>query len=274
MSGAHGKDLVLKVPAGTVVRNSQGEVIVDLTGLNEFEFLQGGRGGKGNAFFKTSVNQAPDYSQPGEPGQEMEIRLELKLIADVGIIGYPNAGKSTLISRISAAKPKIADYPFTTLTPNLGVVKISDEVSFVVADIPGLIPGASRGVGLGIQFLKHIERTQVFVHLVDASGMSGRDPMQDYRDINVELKEYDNSNRDKEGFFPLADRPQVVVLSKVDSVAANDLDKLVRQFQLQCNVEVMLISAVTGRGLKELLFKLTGFIKGPLDMQQSSRSML
>ncbi|MEZ0393337.1 MAG: GTPase ObgE, partial [Pseudobdellovibrionaceae bacterium] len=193
-TGAHGSDMILHVPQGTIVRSSEGEILVDMTGVQEYVLLKGGRGGKGNWFFKTSVNQAPEHAQPGEPGEELEVKLELKLIADVGIVGFPNAGKSTLISRISAAKPKIADYPFTTLTPNLGVVKAGDFRNFVVADIPGLVKGAHQGIGLGIQFLKHIERTKVFVHLVDVSGMSSQDPLQDYRDINEELKMYDESN--------------------------------------------------------------------------------
>jgi GTP-binding protein len=174
-AGADGEDMVMIVPQGTVIRTLEGEIIVDMTGINDYVILKGGRGGKGNEFFKTSINQAPDYAQPGEEGEEVEVKLELKLIADVGIIGFPNAGKSTLISRISAAKPKIADYPFTTLTPNLGVVKAGDYSSFVVADIPGLVKGAHEGVGLGIQFLKHVERTRIFIHLVDVSGVSGRD---------------------------------------------------------------------------------------------------
>lgn len=254
--GADGEDFIMVVPEGTIIRSSaEGEILVDMTGINEHIMLKGGRGGKGNEFFKTSVNQAPEYSQPGEPGEEMEIVLELKLIADVGIIGFPNAGKSTLISRISAAKPKIADYPFTTLTPNLGVVRVGDHSSFVVADIPGLVKGAHQGVGLGIQFLKHIERTQFFIHLVDISGLSGRDPMQDYEEINHELKMYDETNADKEGFFPLSTRQQIVVLNKIDTLSDVELKKFKSQFKKK-SVEVFEISAVSGKNIKELVNEL------------------
>lgn len=255
-SGLDGEDLVLIVPEGTVFRNSEGEIVVDMTGISEYRLLKGGRGGMGNEFFKNSVNQAPDYAQPGEEGEEMEVSLELKLIADVGIIGFPNAGKSTLISRISAAKPKIADYPFTTLTPNLGVVKAGDYTSFVVADIPGLVKGAHVGVGLGIQFLKHIERTRLFIHLVDASGMSGRDPVEDYKDLNYELQMYDETNRDKEGFFPLATRPQFVVLNKIDTLGENQLTKLKNKFKDISGEEPYAISAVTGKNIKEFIQEL------------------
>ncbi|MBO9668819.1 MAG: GTPase ObgE, partial [Bdellovibrio sp.] len=255
-AGADGDDMVLTVPEGTVFRNLEGEIIVDMTGINEYVMLRGGRGGKGNEFFKTSVNQAPAYAQPGEEGQEVEVKLELKLIADVGIIGFPNAGKSTLISRISAAKPKIADYPFTTLTPNLGVVKAGDYSSFVVADIPGLVKGAHEGVGLGIQFLKHVERTRVFIHLVDVSGVSGRDPLQDFEDINYELKMYDESNQGKEGFFPLSTRPQFVVLNKIDTLNIDQLDKLKTKFKKATGSEPLAISAVTGKNITELVTEL------------------
>ncbi|MFN3695968.1 MAG: GTPase ObgE [Pseudobdellovibrio sp.] len=253
-SGHHGADLILVVPEGTVIRDAEtNEVIQDLTGLEEYSFLKGGRGGKGNAFFKTSVNQAPEYSQPGEDNETKEIVLELKLIADVGIIGFPNAGKSTLISRISAAKPKIADYPFTTLTPQLGVVKVGDYSSFVVADIPGLIKGAHLGVGLGIQFLKHIERTSLFVHIVDVSGMSGRDPVEDYLDINLEIEKYDEMNQDKDGFFPLSNREQVVVFNKIDLLSQEQIDKLKQTFKKRFKVEPYAISGVTGKNINELL---------------------
>ncbi len=252
-SGADGQDLVMIVPEGSVVRSAEGEVLYDLAGMEEVRILAGGRGGKGNAFFKTSVNQAPEHAQPGEDSQMLEIILELKLIADVGIIGFPNAGKSTLISRISAAKPKIADYPFTTLTPNLGVVKVGDYSSFVVADIPGLIKGAHQGVGLGIMFLKHIERTSLFLHLIDVSGMSGRDPLQDYEDIQHELKMYDEMNKDKDEFFPLMDREQIVVLNKIDLLSKEQIDKIKQQFKKKFGVGSYAISAVTGKQTQELL---------------------
>lgn len=255
-AGHDGEDLVMIVPEGTIIRNLEGEIIVDMTGIDEHLLLKGGRGGKGNEFFKTSVNQAPEHAQPGEEGEEIEVKLELKLIADVGIIGFPNAGKSTLISRISAAKPKIADYPFTTLTPNLGVVKAGDYSSFVVADIPGLVKGAHEGVGLGIQFLKHVERTRVFIHLVDASGMSGRDPLQDYEDINFELKMYDENNQDKEGFFPLSTRPQFVVLNKIDTLSTDQLQKLINSFKKVTGTAPLAISAVTGKNINELVIEL------------------
>lgn len=255
-SGHDGENLVMIVPEGTVFRNLEGDIIVDMTGISEYTLLKGGRGGMGNEFFKTSINQAPDYAQPGEEGQEIEVKLELKLIADVGIIGFPNAGKSTLISRISAAKPKIADYPFTTLTPNLGVVKAGDYTSFVVADIPGLVKGAHEGIGLGIQFLKHIERTRLFIHLIDASGLSGRDPINDYNDINFELKMYDENNKDKEGFFPLATRPQFVVLNKIDTLSENQLIKLKNKFKEVAGNEPYAISAVTGKNIKEFIQEL------------------
>lgn len=256
MAGADGEDLVLMVPQGTVVRDLNGQIIVDMTHIHEHVLLRGGRGGKGNHFFRTSVNQAPEHAQPGEEGEEIEVVLELKLIADVGIIGFPNAGKSTLISRISAAKPKIADYPFTTLAPNLGVVKFSEEKSFVVADIPGLIKGAHQGIGLGIQFLKHIERTRVFVHLVDASGMSGRDPFEDYEDLNYELAMYDESNKGKEGFFELTTRPQIVALNKADSVSEMEIEKILSKFQERKGFKPLVVSAVTGLNIRELLLKL------------------
>lgn len=255
-SGQNGEDLVLVVPEGTVVRSMEGEILVDMTGIKEHKLLKGGRGGKGNDFFKNSINQAPEHAQPGEPNEEVEVKLELKLIADVGIIGFPNAGKSTLISRISAAKPKIADYPFTTLTPNLGVVKVGEHQSFVVADIPGLVKGAHQGVGLGIQFLKHIERTKYFIHLIDASGVSGREAMDDYEDINNELKMYDESNQDKEGFFPLSTRPQVVVLNKIDTLSDDQVTRLKNQFKKKSNIEPYAISAVSGKNLREFLIDL------------------
>jgi GTP-binding protein len=261
-TGHHGDDMILDVPAGTVIRNAEGEVIVDMTDINEHVLLKGGRGGKGNWFFKTSVNQAPEYAQPGEQGQELEVKLELKLIADVGIIGLPNAGKSTLISRISAAKPKIADYPFTTLTPNLGVVKAGDDHSFVVADIPGLVKGAHEGIGLGIQFLRHIERTKVFIHLVDVSGVVSQNPVQDYEDINNELVMYDQANAGKDGFFPLTQRRQMVILNKIDTISAENLERIQRKFKEKIGYTPIAISAVTGKNIQPLIFNIAEIVFG------------
>jgi GTP-binding protein len=252
-SGSDGQDLIMIVPEGSILRSLEGEVLYDLAGIDEIKVLSGGRGGKGNAFFKNSVNQAPEHAQPGEPGEALEIILELKLIADVGIIGFPNAGKSTLISRISAARPKIADYPFTTLTPNLGVVRVGDYSNFVVADIPGLIKGAHQGIGLGIMFLKHIERTRLFLHIIDVSGMNGRDPLQDYEDIQYELEMYDEMNKGKDGFFPLMEREQIVVLNKIDLLAKDQIEKIKQQFKKKFNVDAHVISAATGKLTQELL---------------------
>lgn len=255
-TGADGQDMVLAVPAGTIVRDKEtGQVLFDLAEVGDTVFLEGGRGGKGNWFFRSATNQAPEHSQPGEMGVEREIQLELKLLADVGVIGYPNAGKSTLISAISAARPKIADYPFTTLSPNLGVVEVDDDTTFVVADIPGLVPGAHKGVGLGTQFLRHIERTNLFVHLVDASGVGGRDPLQDYKDILLELVEYDKAKSGEEHFRPLAGRTQLVVLNKIDVISDQQREELVERFRRE-GVETMQISAATHYRTKELVFEI------------------
>jgi GTP-binding protein len=261
MTGHTGKDAILEVPKGTIIKNAlTGAVICDMSGdENTFLLCKGGRGGKGNQFFKNSVNQAPKYAQPGEPGEELEVFLELKLIADVGIIGFPNAGKSTLISRISAAKPKIADYPFTTLVPNLGVVQGPDLTSFVVADIPGLIKGAHLGAGLGIRFLKHIERTRFFIHLVDASQFTGRDPMRDFKDINDELKFYDEAKKTEEGFFELSTRAQLVVLNKIDLIPEKDLKVLEGKFKKK-GIKVLKISGATGDGIKNLINEMTRWL--------------
>lgn len=259
-SGANAEDLVLMVPPGTVIRGEDGVILADLTDVNEVVLLKGGRGGKGNTFFKTSVNQAPEKAQPGEEGQALTVRLELKLIADVGIIGLPNAGKSTLISRISSARPKIADYPFTTLTPNLGVVSMGEFESFVVADIPGLIRGAHKGVGLGIQFLKHIERTRVFVHMVDVSTGNVDEARAAYSDIQEELRRYDEMNHDRDGFFPLTTRPQLLVFNKADAQLPEIVEDCVRTFKKEFNVAPLVISAVAGKGVDTLLFRLKEFV--------------
>jgi GTP-binding protein len=247
-TGREGVDIVLKVPVGTIVYDDvTGEVVHDFSGPDERMIVaRGGRGGRGNAQFKTSTNQAPRHAEPGREGEERVLRLELKLLADVGIVGYPNVGKSTLISRISAAKPKIADYPFTTLEPNLGVVamgEINEEISFVVADIPGLIEGASEGAGLGTQFLRHIERTQMLVHLVDVSDGSGRpDPVQDFQVIMNELESFGAG---------LEQKPMILVASKADVANPEKLEKL-RKFAKRKRVPFYEISAVTGQGVKDL----------------------
>jgi GTP-binding protein len=256
MTGADGKDLILEVPPGTIVKDREtGQVLLDLSEPGDYVFLAGGRGGKGNHFFRTSTNQAPEHAQPGELGETKDIKLELKLIADVGVIGYPNAGKSTLISSISAAKPKIADYPFTTLAPHLGVIAVDNDRTIVIADIPGLVPGAHKGVGLGTQFLRHIERTNLFVHLIDSSSAAGRDPLQDYNDICLELSEYDKAKSEEEGFRPLSPRPQLVVLNKIDLLSRDDRDALVQKFK-KAGVETMQISAATNHGTRELVFEM------------------
>ena len=247
-TGREGESIVLKVPVGTIVRDElTGELVHDFAGPDERIVLaHGGRGGRGNARFATSTHQAPREHEQGFPGEERVLRLELKLLADVGLVGFPNAGKSTLISRISAARPKIADYPFTTLQPNLGVVVVGespDDFSFVVADIPGLIEGASEGAGLGTQFLRHIERTRLLAHLVDVSDASGRpDPVEDYEVIAKELKNFGAG---------LEDKPVIVVASKIDVADQDKLARLKRYCKRE-KLELFAISAVTGEGIEEL----------------------
>lgn len=245
--GHAGADTLLRVPLGTIVRNrATGEVLADLVQPGSRVIAaKGGRGGLGNAMFVSAVNQAPRKHQPGEEGEEFELDLELKLLADVGIVGFPNAGKSTLIAAISSAHPKIADYPFTTLTPHLGVVRIEAGENFVVADVPGLIPGASRGAGLGIRFLRHLARTKLLVHLVDISPDTGRDPVDDVRVINEELAEHGDG---------LEEKPQLLVANKADiPEAAENLDRL-RVFAAKRKKPFFAISAVTRQGLKELVY--------------------
>lgn len=253
MTGAYGEDLILEVPMGTVVRTLDGELLLDLDKAGDTVFLEGGRGGKGNIFFKTSVNQAPLHAQPGEEGVTQDVMIEIKTIADIGIIGFPNAGKSTLISAITSARPQIADYPFTTLTPQLGVVSLGPEKNFVVADIPGLIKGAHEGQGLGHKFLKHIERTKYFVHLLDVSEYSGRDVWQDYVDINYELEQYDKMNEDYEWYTKLRDRPQIVVFNKVDAVSPETVDNLEALFNKNGVKDIVRASAVTRYNLDKLV---------------------
>ncbi len=246
-SGKDGESVLVKVPIGTQVFDAEdNELLFDFTEPNQrFLAAKGGKGGWGNQHFATSTNRAPKYHYDGRPGEEKELQLELKLIADVGLVGFPNAGKSTLISVISAAKPKIADYPFTTLEPNLGVVDLGDFRSFVVADIPGLIEGASEGAGLGDRFLRHVERTKLILHLVDVSSISGRDPVEDYEIINRELANY---NED------LAHRPQIVVATKLDALDEPERLEKLREKAKEDGKEFLEISAVTNVGTKDLVF--------------------
>lgn len=243
--GGAGEDMVIPVPVGTVVFDEEsGEKLWDFDAPGQKVMAaKGGRGGKGNAHFVTSTHQAPRKAQPGESGEARSLKLELKLLADVGLVGFPNVGKSTLISRLSSARPKIADYPFTTLEPHLGVVGLDQERSFVMADIPGLIEGAHEGRGLGIRFLKHIERTRLLLHLIDVAEDSERDPVEDYRVILTEL----------ESFSPaLAQKPMMVVASRVDATGHGDRLKLLRKFCRKHSMELYEISAVTGEGLENL----------------------
>lgn len=244
--GRDGADVIVKVPVGTQVFDADsGELLHDFTDVSQrFLAAKGGKGGWGNAHFATPTRQAPRFHYSGRPGEERELQLELKLIADVGLIGFPNAGKSTLISVISAAKPKIADYPFTTLEPNLGVVDLGDFRTFVVADIPGLIEGASDGAGLGDRFLRHVERTKMLLHLVDVSSLSGRDPVEDYEIINRELAKYNKE---------LAERQQVIVAAKIDALDEPDRLESLRQKAADDRRDFLAISSVTGQGVKELV---------------------
>ncbi|MEW5952267.1 MAG: GTPase ObgE [Bacillota bacterium] len=254
MHGRSGGDLVVRVPAGTVVKFADtAEVLADLVEHgSEYIVARGGRGGRGNARFATSQNKAPTMAENGEPGEERWLDLELKLLADVGLVGFPNAGKSTLIASVSAAKPKIADYPFTTLTPNLGVVRVGEGSSFVMADIPGLIEGAHTGAGLGHEFLRHVERTRLLIHVIDMGGAGGRDPVEDYRIINRELELY--SPR-------LARRPQLVAANKMDLPEAAEHLMRLRE-EIGGDREIFAVSAATGEGLQELVFRAAGLLPG------------
>ncbi len=254
--GANASSLIIKVPEGTVVKDFEtGKVIADMSGDNRREvILRGGKGGLGNMNFATATMQAPKYAQPGQPGHELWVQLELKVIADVGLVGFPNVGKSTLLSRVSNARPKIANYHFTTLDPHLGVVDLDGNTGFVMADIPGLIEGASEGVGLGHDFLRHIERTRVLIHVVDAAGTEGRNPAEDIRTIHKELEKY---NPD------LLKRPMVIAANKMDAVYTGDEDPaelLRREFEPE-GIPVYPISAVSGQGVKKLLYGVSEKLK-------------
>ena len=248
--GADGENMIVKVPEGTIIKDAQtGKVITDMSHDNRSEvILRGGNGGKGNQHYATPTMQVPKYAQPGQPAKEMEVILELKVIADVGLVGFPNVGKSTFLSRVTNAKPKIANYHFTTLNPNLGVVDLDGTDGFVIADIPGLIEGASEGIGLGHEFLKHIERTKVIIHMVDAASTEGRDPIEDINIINTELEAY---NPD------LLKRPQVIAANKTDIFFGDEEETVVTLLKEEFEpkgIKVFPISAVSGRGVKELLY--------------------
>ena len=265
--GRDGEDVILKVPEGTVIKEyNSGKVIVDMSGENRrVVLLKGGRGGSGNQHYATSTMQAPKYAQPGQPAQELELALELKVIADVGLVGFPNVGKSTFLARVTNARPKIANYPFTTLNPNLGVVDLEDARGFVIADIPGLIEGASEGVGLGHEFLRHIERTKVLIHIVDAAGLEGRDPVEDIYTINRELQSYQ---------VDLSCKPQVIAANKTDVLFSMDdspLQRIRETFEPQ-GIPVFPISAVSGQGIRELLYHVRAMLdrldENPVVFQQ------
>lgn len=248
--GKNGQDIIIKVPEGTVIKELESDrIIADMSGDNRRQMiLSGGKGGNGNQHYATSTMQAPKYAQPGQPSKELNLFLELKVIADVGLVGYPNVGKSTLLSRVTNARPKIANYHFTTLNPNLGVVDLDGTDGFVIADIPGLIEGASEGVGLGHEFLRHIERTKVLIHLVDAASTEGRDPIADVYAINRELEAY---NAD------IAHRPQIIAANKIDAIYAENNEDPISQIKSEFEpkgIKVFPISAVTGQGVKELLY--------------------
>lgn len=253
-NGKQGEDLYIKVPQGTIVKDEEtGKVIADLSEVGQVEcILKGGKGGKGNVHFATATRQIPNFAETGEPGIEKTIILELKLIADVGLLGFPNVGKSTLLSRMTTATPKIADYHFTTIEPNLGVVKLDNGESFVMADIPGLIEGASEGVGLGLKFLRHVERTRLLLHVVDIAGTEGRDPVEDFKIINNELKNYSDK---------LFKKLQIIAANKCDVLQENDNFERMKKMADENGYEIYKISAVTGEGLKELFYRIAELLK-------------
>lgn len=252
--GKKGEDLYIKVPAGTVVKDAEtGKVIADLSKQGQKELiLPGGRGGKGNSHFATATRQAPHFAQGGEKGIEKEIILELKLIADVGLLGFPNVGKSTILSAVTSARPKIADYHFTTLEPNLGVVKTEYGDSFVIADIPGIIEGASEGIGLGLKFLRHIERTRLLLHVIDVSGTEGRNPVKDFKTINKELEKYSDK---------LSKRKQIIVANKIDAMQDETLFTELEEMAKKKDIPIYKVSAATGEGLKDLFKKVSKELK-------------
>ena len=253
-NGKYGEDLYIKVPIGTVVKDAEtGKVVADLSKPNQTELiLKGGRGGRGNSHFATPTRQAPRFSEDGEKGEEKELILELKLLADVGLLGFPNVGKSTFLSTVTDARPKIANYHFTTINPNLGVVKTKNGDGFVIADIPGIIEGASEGVGLGIQFLRHVERTRLLLHFIDVSGQEGRDPIEDYNTINQELAKYSDK---------LVKRKQILVATKIDSMQDDTNLKKLEELAKKEKLELFRISSVTGEGVEQLIDHVTEVLK-------------
>ncbi|HEX2946698.1 MAG TPA: GTPase ObgE [Clostridia bacterium] len=254
-SGKGGSDLVIKVPPGTLVKDEEtGRILSDMTKPGQTVVIaKGGKGGAGNQHFATSTRQVPSFARAGDPGEEYHVELELKTIADVGLVGFPNAGKSTILSMVSAATPKIADYPFTTLEPNLGVVSLDGGTSFVLADIPGLIEGAHEGVGLGFEFLRHVERTRLLLHVVDVAGVDGRDPLTDFDTINSELKQYNPK---------LAERPQIVAANKVDLPEGQDnLEEFTKAIE-EKGYKVFPVSAATNKGVKELMYHIAEQLRG------------
>ena len=257
--GGNGADIVLKVPEGTVIMDAaSGKVIADMSGENRRQVvLKGGKGGNGNMHYATATMQVPKYAQPGQPAQELEVRMELKVIADVGLVGFPNVGKSTLLSRVTNAEPKIANYHFTTLSPNLGVVDLEGCSGFVIADIPGLIEGASEGVGLGHEFLRHIERTRVMIHVVDVASTEGRDPVDDINKINKELEAYNPE---------IAKRPQIIAANKTDAIYVEEgeedpVERLRKEFEPK-GIKVYPVSALSGEGIRELLYEVRHMLDG------------
>ena len=255
-NGKYGEDLYIKVPIGTVIKDAKtGKVVADLSKPNQTELvLKGGRGGRGNSHFATATRQAPRFSEDGEKGEEKELILELKLLADVGLLGFPNVGKSTFLASVTSAKPKIANYHFTTIVPNLGVVKTKNGDGFVIADIPGIIEGASEGVGLGIQFLRHVERTRLLLHFLDVSGQEGRNPVEDFEAINKELKKYSEK---------LSERKQIIVANKIDVIDETQSKELkaVEKLAKEKGLELFKISAATGQGVQELIDYVTETLK-------------
>ena len=252
--GKAGEDLYIDVPIGTIIKDAEtGKIVADLSKEGQEELvLKGGRGGKGNTHFATSTRQVPRFAQAGEEGEEKEVILELKLLADVGLLGFPNVGKSTFLSMVTDAKPKIANYHFTTIEPNLGVVKTKNGDSFVIADIPGIIEGASDGVGLGIQFLRHVERTRLLLHVIDVSGTEGRNPVEDYHTINEELKKYSKK---------LSERKQIIVANKTDIMQDETGYKELEKLAKEKGIEIYKISGATGEGVKELLDRVSKVLK-------------